>query len=263
MPRTVKQVIDAIVADVPGAPFAETVDTLKIGNPEQTVNGIAVTFLASYDVIQKAIRQGANLIIAHEPLYYNHLDEQEGLGEDSVYTAKKQLLQENGIAVWRFHDYLHSLKPDPTTTGILKALNWSEYAEAAQPLVCTIPPRTLRTLVNELKAALGLTAVRVVGDLEMECRKVGIMVGAPPGKWHIRTLGRANVDVLLCGEINEWETSEYVRDAMTLGQHKALVVFGHAPSEEPGIREVVAWLEARLPEEKITYIATGNPLVTV
>lgn len=254
MPQTIQQVIDTIIANIPGAPYAKTVDVLKLGDPQQQVTGIAVTFLATYSVIEQAIAQNANLIIAHEPLFYNHLDEVAWLASNSVYQAKRHLLQDHHIAVWRFHDYLHSLRPDPTTIGILRALNWNQYVLADKPILCQLPPRTLRALVGEIKSALRVNSVRVVGDLDMECRTVGIAVGAPGGGAHIRDLDSTNMDVLLCGEIHEWETSEYVRDAMQLGQHKAIVVFGHAPSEEPGMQEIIPWLQSRLPQEKITYI---------
>src|SRR6185503_21240084 len=108
MSKTVQAVIDAIVAQVPGAPYPDTVDTLKTGDPQQMVTKIAVTFLASQQVIEQAIEQGANLIIAHEPTFYNHPDETTWLQEDPVYIAKRRRLEENQIAVWRFHDYLHS-----------------------------------------------------------------------------------------------------------------------------------------------------------
>ena len=259
MEITVQQVIEAIVAAVPGAPFLETVDTIKVGNPRQKVTGIVVTFLVTYHVIEQAIQHGANLIITHEPTFYNHADEIRWLGGDHVYEAKRRLLEEHEIAIWRFHDYLHSLQPDPTVTGLLKALDWSEYSLPEQPYLCRIPTRSLRDLVTELKTRLGLTTVRVVGDAEMACTRIGILVGACGGEMQIRTLGLPDVDVLLCGEIHEWETSEYVRDALRLGQRKALVVFGHAASEEAGMQEIVPWLQARLPQVAITFIPAGHP----
>lgn len=87
MERTVQEVIEAIVAAVPGAPFPETVDTMKVGDPHQKVTGIVVTFLATYHVIEQAIQHGANLIITHEPTFYNHADEIRWLGGDHVYEA--------------------------------------------------------------------------------------------------------------------------------------------------------------------------------
>src|SRR3979490_702377 len=54
---------------VPGA--AETVDTFKAGNPDTAVTGIAVTMMATMEVLQHAAASGKNLIISHEPTFYN------------------------------------------------------------------------------------------------------------------------------------------------------------------------------------------------
>jgi putative NIF3 family GTP cyclohydrolase 1 type 2 len=93
----------------------------------------------------------------------------------------------------------------------------------------------------------------------MPCAKVGILVGACGGEMHLQTFKEFELDVLVCGEIHEWETSEYVRDALQLGQRKALIVIGHAPSEEAGMQEVIPWLQARVPDVPITFIPTGQP----
>ncbi len=66
-------------------------------------------------------------------------------------------------------------------------------------------------------------------------------------------------DVLICGEVNEWETPEYVRDAIDLGNNIGLVVTGHAPSEEAGMEYVVEWLQKLFTEQKVTFIASGDP----
>jgi putative NIF3 family GTP cyclohydrolase 1 type 2 len=261
--RTVQEIIDTIIAAVPGAPFADTVDTLKTGDPQQKVNVMATTFLATSAVIEQAIERGANLIITHEPTFYSHTDETHWLEGDLVYEAKRRLIEEHHLAIWRFHDYLHSLQPDPTISGLLKALGWTTYASSEEPFVCQLPPRTLADLVLEIKSRLGLTHLCVIGDLQMTCQKVGILVGAIGGEMQIKTLGRQALDVLVCGEINEWETNEYVRDAMHLEHPKALIVTGHSVSEEDGMREIIPWLEARLPGLPITFIPTGHALHTM
>src|ERR1700761_4019758 len=66
---TIRQVIDALQRDIPGAPFASTVDTIKAGDPDQAVKGIVTTMFATLEVIGKAVSLGANFIIAHEPTY--------------------------------------------------------------------------------------------------------------------------------------------------------------------------------------------------
>ena len=70
---------------------AETVDTFKAGNPGSTVTGIAVTMMATMDVLERAAASGQNLIITHEPTFYNHLDKLDELEEkenDSVLAEK-------------------------------------------------------------------------------------------------------------------------------------------------------------------------------
>lgn len=256
MQKTVQDVIDTIVRAIPGAPFPATVDTLKAGDPEQTVTGIGVTFLATRAVIEQAIDLGINFIITHEPTYYTHPDHIDWLRGDPCYQAKRRLLDEHRMAVWRFHDYLHALAPDPVCVGLVKALGWHAYLLPSDPYVCQFPAHTLRDLVYALKTKLALDTVRVVGDLTMPCRRAGMMIGASGGKHQITMLGRPDIDVIICGEINEWETNIYVQDALRLGQRKALIVIGHAVSEEPGMREILPWLQARFPELPITFLPT-------
>ncbi|HEX3767982.1 MAG TPA: NGG1p interacting factor NIF3, partial [Puia sp.] len=69
---TVSQVIEKIIAEVPGGKLNETVDTLKSGSGDQIVTGIVTTMFATVKVIQAAAKIKANFIIAHEPTFYNH-----------------------------------------------------------------------------------------------------------------------------------------------------------------------------------------------
>ena len=72
---TIREIMDIILKEIPGAPFQQTVDTLKSGTPDQKVNGIVTTMFPTVDVIKKAISLNANFIIAHEPSFYNHADD--------------------------------------------------------------------------------------------------------------------------------------------------------------------------------------------
>jgi hypothetical protein len=76
---TARQVLERIKTNV-GVPWAEqTVDTFKDGDPDTPVTGIAVTMMATLDVLQRAAASGANFIISHEPTFYGHLDQIEPL----------------------------------------------------------------------------------------------------------------------------------------------------------------------------------------
>src|SRR5262245_26451220 len=71
---TAQQVIDRIKKNV-GVPWRDqTVDTFKAGDPNARVTGVATTMMATFDVLKRAAAAGRNLIITHEPTFYDHLD---------------------------------------------------------------------------------------------------------------------------------------------------------------------------------------------
>jgi putative NIF3 family GTP cyclohydrolase 1 type 2 len=143
--------------------------------------------------------------------------------------------------------------------GLLDALGWEANVSPDQPFVSQIPPMTLGELGQWVKRRLGISAIRVVGDLAARCERVALLPGFPPAEFQIGCLSNGDVDVLIAGEIHEWETSEYVRDANALGHAKGLIVIGHAASEEPGMRRMIPWLEERLPGVALHFVPTGTP----
>jgi len=257
---TVRQIIDLFIKDIPGAPFENTVDTLKSGSLDQKVTGIVTSMFASLEVIQKAVSLGANFIIAHEPTFYNHQDETAWLENDKVYRYKTELLKKHNITVWRNHDYIHQHKPDGVQTGLVAALGWEKYYNPENRNRFVIPPVSLKALIALTKEKLDVQMVRYIGDLSQPCQRVLFMPGASGGRRHIEQMGIEQPDVLICGEAPEWETIEYVRDARTKGDKLALVLLGHIPSEEPGSEWLVNWLKPKLPGVKITHIPARNPL---
>ena len=49
--------------------------------------------MATVDVLKKAAEKGYNLIITHDPTYYNHLDSRDKLENDPVYAAKQETIE--------------------------------------------------------------------------------------------------------------------------------------------------------------------------
>ena len=90
------------------------------GSGDNRVKGIVTTFMATVDVIRKAIEIGANMIITHEPTYFTGSDRTDWLMGDEVYNAKKKLLDDNNIVIWRYHDHMHMAKTDRIYDGLLK-----------------------------------------------------------------------------------------------------------------------------------------------
>ena len=81
---TVQDVIDLIVGEIPGS-VEDTIDTLKVGDPKREVTGVVTTFLATFDVLKKTKEIGANLVLTHEPTWYNHNDFVDQLVSQSLF----------------------------------------------------------------------------------------------------------------------------------------------------------------------------------
>jgi putative NIF3 family GTP cyclohydrolase 1 type 2 len=257
---TVRQIIDLFLKEVPGAPFDKTVDTLKAGSLDTKVTGIVTTMFATVEVIRKAVDLGANFIIAHEPTFYNHQDDTAWLEQDDVYRYKADLLKKHNIAVWRNHDYIHSHKPDGVQTGLVMALGWQKYYNPDNRNRLVLPATSLKALITHTKDKLGIQSVRYIGDLSQTCERILLMPGAAGGRRHIEEMMKEKPDVIMCGEAQEWETVEYVRDARAKGHRLSLVLLGHAVSEEPGAEWMVSWLKPKVPGIKITHLPSRNPL---
>ncbi len=259
---TVQDVMDIILKEIPGAPFKQTVDTLKSGTAGQPVTGIVTTMFATVDVIKRAAKLKANFIIAHEPTFYNHTDNTNWVADNKIVKAKQELLAQHGIAVWRFHDYWHSHKPDGILYGVLKKAGWEKYYKEGDRIL-KIPAASLKNIVAHLKSSLEIAHVRVIGDLSLSCETVGIWPGAAGGQPQVDYAEKNDPDLLIIGEAPEWETAEYFRDKVALGNKKALIVLGHSVSEEPGMEWLVAWLQPKLDGIKVTHIASGSPFIWI
>lgn len=260
---TAREVVAAIQEHV-GVPWnTETVDTFKAGNPDTRVTGIAVTMMATMDVLQRAAANGQNLVITHEPTFYNHLDRPQGMEEsDVVWKEKRDFIEKNGLVVWRFHDHWHLRKPDGILAGMVQALGWEKYQSAENPHLFTVPETTLEKLAADVAKRLNTPVLRAVGNPEMKVTKLALSPGSAGFERETHALEMDNVEVLLVGETREWETVEYAADAVSEGKRKALIVIGHVPSEQPGMEECVRWLKTFVKETPIEFVPTKQPFWT-
>lgn len=238
----------------------ETVDTFKSGSPESRITGIATTFLANLDVLQRAKKKGLNMVITHEPTYYNHLDDKTRFGEDPVLEAKEKFIKDNDMVIWRFHDHWHMTNPDGIYKGIIDKYSWENYWK--EQSLYEIPETTLAKLAEQLKKVTNGRTIRVIGDPEMKVKNVALRPGAPGSMAQIAMLKRNDVDVLIGGEAPEWETAEYVRDAIAANMNKAVIFLGHAISEEPGMEYCADWLSTFISEVPVEFVPAGEPFWT-
>jgi len=246
-----------------GVPWQqETVDTFKAGDPDTRVTGIAVTMMATYDVLERAAASGKNLVITHEPTFYNHLDQFEEIPQkenDPVLAQKLAFIKEHHLMVWRFHDHWHRRSPDGIEVGMIHALGWETFQDKEHPYFFTIPETTLEKLAAELKSRLQLHTMRVVGDPKLKLTRVALSPGAAGMTREIGALQLPEIQLLITGESREWETVEYAADAVSEKKNKALIVLGHIPSEQAGMEECTRWLKTFISEVPVEFVPAKQP----
>jgi putative NIF3 family GTP cyclohydrolase 1 type 2 len=261
-PLTARQVVARIQSHV-GVPWqSETVDTFKAGNPDTPVTGIAVTMMTTLDVLQRAAASGKNLIITHEPTFFDHLDNPTELPQrenDPVLAAKRAFIKEHNLVIWRFHDHWHARKPDGIAAGMVHALGWEKFQDPDNQFLFTMPELTLEKLAADIRKRMGNRVLRVVGDRQMKVTRVAISPGAALFGVEAGLLEIPAVEVLVLGETREWETVEYVADAITEGKHKALILLNHIPSEQAGMDECARWLKTFVTEVPVEFVPARDP----
>jgi putative NIF3 family GTP cyclohydrolase 1 type 2 len=266
---TAQEIVDRIKMKLGVAWQATTVDSFKAGDPSTPVTGIVTTSLATVDVMRRAVKAGANLIVTSGPTFYSRADSPtppagRGRGAatppspDPVFTAKNEFITANKLVVWRFSDHWKLRTPDPFVQGLVDVLGWSRNRSADDPAHITLPAVSLDTLAADVKMALAARGgVRVVGDPRTLVRTVGLLPGTISIQGVLAVLPK--VDAVIAGEIREWESSEYARDLVSTGAAKALIVVGRTLSEDAGMKLCAQWLESIVTEAPVRWMSAGDP----
>lgn len=281
---TVKEVIEKIKKESGASiPDGQTCDILISGEPDMEVKKIGCTFMATVDVIREAAAQGINFLITHEPTWFNGPDKSAWVEADPVYLAKKKLIEECHMAIWRYHDHMHMGQEDQIYTGFEEAFGWQKYRVAVEDVkkyneadagaeqfwahfggLYEIPETTLRDLAAFFKEHAQMDVVQIVGNPDMKAKKVSVLVGGGSlglGREEAPMIQmlQENVDVVICGDITEWTLSAYVRDAAMLGMNKGMLVLGHERSEEWGMKYLTGWVERITGGIPTVFLDAGEP----
>jgi putative NIF3 family GTP cyclohydrolase 1 type 2 len=233
-----------------------TRDVFRAGNPDTPVNGIATTVMSTLSILQRASKDGKNLVITHEPTFWSDSDSTQELEGDAVYQQKASFIKENNMVIWRFHDHWHARRPDPMLAGLAQSLGWTNPADDSGR-VYNVNPTTLGAMVKDMEMRLKFRAMRVIGDPETRISKAAINVGSTSLQVVLKLL--PDVDVFIAGEPREWEGPEYVQDAIAAGRKKAMIITGHQNSEDPGMRLCADWLKGFITEVPVGWIPTADP----
>lgn len=278
-----KEVIEKILAYHPAIENYAGCDGYKSGSGEDECTGVAVALVPTLNVLQKAVDAGCNLVLVHEPTNYEGPDYPEWHEdyENNVYNEKYEMINKNHLTIYRDHDHMHFHNPDSIFTGVIRELGWADYYDNKNNdklfyYPFTLPETTVQGLANHLKEKLNLRTIRTMGNPEDKVSKVAIVGHLCPncfsvegikedGFFHaysadiIKAMDKDGIEVIIPGEIVEWTTMAYIRDAVYFGKKKACLNIGHFNMEELGMKDFAKVINGLVGDKiKVEYIPTED-----
>jgi putative NIF3 family GTP cyclohydrolase 1 type 2 len=266
----VKQIQDRLSGD-----WQQTgLDGFKAGDPQAEVRGIATTAMATMEVLQQASKTGRNLIITHEPTFFGIRDGAPppaapggrggGFGgggvaaDDPVYKAKREFIEKNNMVVFRLRDHWQTRKENDRVVGLADSLGWSKHMVPGETMMFDIPSATVEETVALIRKKLNLRGgLRAVGDPKAKVRRVMLYPGMMTPDIMLKYFGQ--VDLLIAGEVREWECTTYAGDMNSAGEKRSLVTIGRVASEDPGMRVCATWLKTFVKGVPVEWISAGDP----
>ena len=251
---------------------AETTrDQILYGDPQQECTGIVVTCYASVDVIQKARQAGANLIVVHEALFWNHGDRTDWLAENTAFQHKAALLNRYNICVWRNHDHIHAGLPldgqyrDGIFSGLSRMLGWDAcrvFPDAPMPQEFLLPEMSVAEMAAHLNQKFHLNGVRFIGNADCRIKRVYIpmhIMGHPSDNQIIQEINERDIHCLLTMEMVDFTVCEYIRDAAMAGENRCIFALGHFNLEEIGMEFYAEYLRQKFSWTiPVVFIQSGD-----
>jgi putative NIF3 family GTP cyclohydrolase 1 type 2 len=237
MATTTTDIRDYLLRNSPWVDPARTVDTVKAGDPDRPVRKAAVCWYPSVSDIRAAIAGGCDLLVTHEPTFWEHAAPEQQWRDRGPGREKSRLLRESGLVVLRAHDTWDNW-PE---IGIRDA--WARYlgldkraAEGSDKrwhAAYDIPETTLRDFAQRVAdriRPLGEESVQVIGDPRMKVRRPGLGVGCVVPDQEMVEKG-ADALIMCYDGASYWSCRERLAE-MGVG----IITVEHGSSEIPGLR---------------------------
>jgi putative NIF3 family GTP cyclohydrolase 1 type 2 len=252
---TARDIDDFFIGLDPKVRERRTCDGFKFGSADAAVSGIACMWMAVPENIGRAHESGANLIITHEPTFFNHWDETEEFAQDQVYKDKVALLEKTGMTVIRIHDVWDRFPEFGIHDSWARRLGLTEAVRSdARHTLFRIDPTQLARFAQRVQERMGVGGVRFAGPPERLIKHVALGMGAWGGIGDLKMCMALGADVFITGETVEWQT---VRFALESGM--TMIVVGHNNSEEFGIQAMAGFLSQHFPGLSVIYVPTADP----
>lgn len=234
---------------------------LLAGREDKEVKKIYVALDATDEIIDEAVKAGADMLVTHHPLIFGGL--KRVTSQDFIGKRVLRLLQSD-ISYYAMHtNYdvkgmaeLSCKKLHLENTKVLEVTHTcGDGREEGIGKIADVQPVALNVLCAQVKEAFGLDTVKVFGDLLQEVRRVAICPGS--GKSVIGEALLKGADVLITGDIGHHEGID------AAAQGLAIIDGGHYGIEHIFIEDMKQYMEKYLPEVEVQAARISHPFIVL
>jgi putative NIF3 family GTP cyclohydrolase 1 type 2 len=235
-----------------------TVDTFKSGDSSKEITGIAVAWMSYTQAIRQALDLNCNLLITHEPTYYDHWDKDVDAIRFPEAQKKKKLIEESGITILRCHDLWDQIReigvPDSwgDSLGFGKAVGGEGFFR-----IYDGGGRTVYDIATQIAQAVkkyGQESIQLIGPKEKIVHQFVIGTGAiTPFPEMMEKFDQAQL--FICSD----DGFVYWRDgAMAIDFNIPVLIVNHPVTEFAGIRNLYSYLKNQYPQIPVHYLEQSS-----
>ncbi|HIJ74231.1 MAG TPA: hypothetical protein HPP83_09040 [Candidatus Hydrogenedentes bacterium] len=245
-----------LLDNAPWVDRERTVDTVKTGDPKRPVKKAGVCWYASIETIRAAHAAGCDLLICHEPTFWQH-ETPEGRWRDrEPGLTKKKFLEETGMVVLRAHDTWDQWPKIGIRDSWAAWLGLDKrvYESKGHRLhaIYEIPEQTLRQFAQYVArkiGPLGEDSVQVMGDPERKVSRPAVGVGCAGPDESVVDAG-ADVLIVCFDGAPYWAVRERLHE-----YGAAIITLEHGTTEMPGMENMCKHFAEKFPEIEFVYLA--------
>ncbi len=232
---------------------ANTVDTIKSGDENIEVTGIAVGWMGYLWALERAVELGCNVFITHEPTFYHHHDYDYALFKLKAVQEKQQFIRDHGLVIIRCHDLWDRMEKMGIPDAWGDILGFKRLATASEFIrIYQIKTQTAHEVARHVAVktrCFGQPAVQLIGSGDHLVSKISIGTGAITPFFDI--VRQHSIDLAICTDdgINYWRDGAY---AIDMGI--PIIVVNHPVSEEAGIIQLAKYIRLNFPVTPVHHI---------
>lgn len=207
---------------------------LMIGDKGAEVHSILVTLDCTMKVIDEAVENKCNMIVAHHPILFR---KPSSITNETLLGRKIIKIIKNNINVYAAHTNLDSIKGGVNDTIVsLLGFNKTEFLfkdnnavkEAGIGRIIKLTESvTLKELCDIVKTKLKISNLRYAGNEDREIKSIAVINGS--GQDFFEEARKAGVDCIITGDTSYHYVSDYAE--MNIG----IIDAGHFGTEWPAV----------------------------